>query len=292
MQLSVRNVHKTYSNDLYVLRGINLELQNGVVGLLGSNGAGKTTLLKILSTNLAPSEGEVFLDGVNILKNKASARLIIGYLPQFFGVYNNLNSIEFLRYIGCLKGMDIRKAHKKIDELLEIVNLYEVRSRPLSTFSGGMKQRLGIAQALINDPKFIILDEPSVGLDPEERINFRNLLAKLSTNKLIIISTHIVSDVEAIATRIVIMNKGNIIKNSLPEQLLKEMDDLVWEVTVSSDLYESFRQQYIVSNVLLHNSGLKLKVISSSPPNETAIKTSANLEDAYLYYSNDERVKL
>jgi len=208
MKLSIEHLSKKYRRDFWGLRDFNLELGPGVIGLLGPNGAGKSTLMRMLATITKPTEGTIKWNDMDIAKSPDTIRTILGYLPQDFGVYPNLNAIEFLEYMAAIKGLDAKTARRRIDELLLVVNLKDAAKRPLGGYSGGMKQRVGIAQALLNDPQLLIVDEPTVGLDPEERVRFRNLLSDLSGERIVILSTHIVSDVEATATEIVIINKG------------------------------------------------------------------------------------
>jgi ABC-type multidrug transport system ATPase subunit len=208
MNLRIHHLSKQYRRGFWGLRGFDLELGAGVVGLLGPNGAGKSTLMRMLATITQPTEGTIHWDGVDIAKSPNTLRAVLGYLPQDFGVYPHLTGIEFLQYMAAIKGLDGQSARRRIGELLQVVNLTDASKRPLGDYSGGMKQRLGIAQALLNDPQLLIVDEPTAGLDPEERVRFRNLLSDLSGKRIIMLSTHIVSDVEAIATDIVILNKG------------------------------------------------------------------------------------
>jgi ABC-type multidrug transport system ATPase subunit len=202
------------------LRDFDLELGSGVIGLLGPNGAGKSTLMRMLATITQPTAGTIRWNDMDVVKMPDPLRSILGYLPQDFGVYPNLSAIEFLEYMAAIKGMDSKASRRRIEELLEVVNLKDAAKRPLGGYSGGMKQRMGIAQALLNDPQLLIVDEPTVGLDPEERVRFRNLLSDLSGQRIVLLSTHIVSDVEAIATEIVIINKGRKLQHAAPETLL------------------------------------------------------------------------
>jgi ABC-type multidrug transport system ATPase subunit len=211
-------------------------------------------------------------------------RTVLGYLPQDFGVYPNLNAIEFLEYMAAIKGLNGSATKRRIDELLRVVNLVEAAKRPLGGYSGGMKQRVGIAQALLNDPQLLIVDEPTVGLDPEERVRFRNLLSDLSGERIVILSTHIVSDVEATATRIVLINKGQLLRASAPENLLKELDGKVWEWTVTSDELTSLKQKHIVSGTIRRSDGVEVRVVSPNQPQAESRSASPNLEDAYLYF--------
>ena len=224
MKLKISQLGKKYRRDLWGLKDFSLEVQPGVLGLLGPNGAGKSTFMRMLATITKPSAGTITWDGTDIAKSPDTLRAVLGYLPQDFGIYPNLNAVEFLEYMAAIKGLDASSARRRIDELLQLVNLVEVARRPLGGYSGGMKQRVGIAQALLNDPQLLIVDEPTVGLDPEERVRFRNLLSDLSGERIVILSTHIVSDVEATATRIALVNNGHLLREAAPEDLLKELE--------------------------------------------------------------------
>ena len=217
MQLSIENVSKRYGGGNWALRNFTLQLRPGVLGLLGPNGAGKTTLMSILATITRATEGRVIWNGADLATNPDALRSTLGYLPQDFGVYPNLNAVEFLEYLAAVKGLDAAASRRRIDELLNLVNLTDVRKRPLGGYSGGMKQRVGIAQALLNDPQLLIVDEPTAGLDPEERVRFRNLLSELSGERIVILSTHIVSDVEATATDIALISQGTLVAHASPE---------------------------------------------------------------------------
>lgn len=210
------NIGKQYQENVWGLRHVDLQVQPGILGLLGPNGAGKSTLMRLLATISEPSEGTITWNGVGIGEHPEEIRRILGYLPQDFGVYPHLSAHEFLNYMAAVKGISGKAAEKRIDELLGLLHLYDVRKRRIGSFSGGMKQRIGIAQALLNDPKLLIIDEPTIGLDPAERLSFRNLLTDLSGERLIIFSTHIVSDIEATADRIAILSKGRLISDSNP----------------------------------------------------------------------------
>ena len=289
MKLEINDVGKRYKGDFWGLQAFDLDLQAGVLGLLGPNGAGKSTLMNILATVTKPTTGTAVWNNNDIVNKPNALRAELGYLPQDFGVYPNLNAVEFLQYMAAIKGLDSKTAGRRIDELLQLVNLTNAGKRPLGGYSGGMKQRVGIAQALLNEPKLLIVDEPTVGLDPEERVRFRNLIADLSGERIIILSTHIVSDVEATATSIAIMNQGRLIIHALPETLLQAVEGKVWQFTVGSDRLTAVRQQYLISNTMRRQDGVQVRCVGAEPVGETAVSVSATLEDAYLYFINNNR---
>ena len=214
MEISIQGVSKKYRGNKFGLKDFNLELKNGIMGLIGPNGAGKSTLMRILATISKPTEGKITLDGIDIVKYPDTVRKILGYLPQDFGVYPNLTAMEFLKYIAAIKGFTGKSIKLRIEALLEELNLTTVRNRPIGTYSGGMKQRIGIAQVLLGDPKLLILDEPTVGLDPEERVRFRNLLTELSGERIVILSSHIVSDIETMANDVTIIFQGRVLEHN------------------------------------------------------------------------------
>jgi ABC-type multidrug transport system ATPase subunit len=222
LRLVVENLRKDYPRKPRALDGLSIALCPGVLGLLGPNGAGKSTLMRILATVAKPTSGTVRWNDVDIVSHPNAIREVLGYLPQDFGIYPNLSAVEFLSYLAAVRGLPAGAARKRIDELLVLVNLVEARKRPLGGFSGGMKQRLGIAQALLNDPKLLIVDEPTVGLDPEERVRFRQLLEELSGERIVILSTHIVSDVEAVASDIAIVAAGRLLARGTPAELMRD----------------------------------------------------------------------
>jgi len=283
MELIIDSVSKQYGTGTWALRDFSLSLRPGILGLVGPNGAGKSTLMRILSTITKPTSGKITFDGIDLLQDPNPIREVLGYLPQDFGVYPNLNAVEFLEYLAAVKGLDRRSADRRIDELLQVVNLSEVRKHPLGGYSGGMKQRIGIAQALLNDPRLLIVDEPTTGLDPEERIRFRNLLSDLSGDRIVILSTHIVSDVEASATRIAVIRKGRLLFDAMPEELLQEVEGQVWEWTVPSGDLPSIKQRYTISGTVRHRDGVQVRVISASNPDGNARLSPPRLEDAYLH---------
>ena len=288
MQLAIDNVGKQYRQDLWGLRNFVLELGPGVLGLLGPNGAGKSTLMRILATITRATEGKVTWNGVDAAKHPDDLREVLGYLPQDFGVYPNLNAVEFLEYLAAVKGLDGRLARRRIDELLQVVNLADAARRPLGGYSGGMKQRVGIAQALLNDPQILIVDEPTAGLDPEERVRFRSLIAELSGQRIVILSTHIVSDVEATATSIAIIVKGHLVTHDLPEEILQAVEGKVWTWIIASTDLPAIKQQYLITSTARRSDGVHVRVVAEQPPNSDAEPVPATLEDAYLYLAHQE----
>jgi ABC-type multidrug transport system ATPase subunit len=283
MKLTITTLSKQYRRDFWGLRDVDLELGPGVIGLLGPNGAGKSTLIRMLATITRPTAGTIHWGGVDIAREPNALRQVLGYLPQDFGVYPNLSAIEFLAYLAAVKGLEARASRRRIDELLELVNLRDVAKRPLGGYSGGMRQRVGIAQALLNDPQLLIVDEPTVGLDPEERVRFRNLLADLSGQRIVILSTHIVSDVEAIASEIVIINQGRKLEHCVPERLLALLDGHVWEWVIPSAELPALKQRHLVSGMLRHHDGVQVRVVSASSPAPGAQPALPSLEDVYLH---------
>jgi len=275
------NLSKAY-NGVQALKDFTLKLTPGILGLLGPNGAGKSTLMRILATITKPTQGTILWNGQDVVKDPEALRSVLGYLPQDFGVYPNLSAQEFLEYMAAIKGMSGEKARRKISDLLDLVNLREAARRPLGGYSGGMRQRVGIAQALLNDPQLLIVDEPTVGLDPEERVRFRNLLSDLSGERIIILSTHIVSDVEATATDIAIIHKGHLKTRALPEQLLKQMEGCVWEWMARTQELNALKQQFLVSGTLRRMDGVEVRVVSTMQPCAEAQPVTPNLEDVYL----------
>ena len=284
MKLIITELGKQYKRGFWGLKNFSLEIKPGILGLLGPNGAGKSTFMRMLATITRPTDGSIKWNDVDIVKSPDTLRDVLGYLPQDFGVYPNLNAVEFLEYMAAIKGLDAKSAKKRIDELLQLVNLVEAAKRPLGGYSGGMKQRVGIAQALLNDPQLLIVDEPTVGLDPEERVRFRNLLSDLSGERIVILSTHIVSDVEATATHIALVNKGQLLREDVPENLLAELENKVWEWTVHSDDLSALKQKYIVSGTIRRSDGVQVRVVSENQPEANAQNVSPSLEDAYLYF--------
>jgi ABC-2 type transport system ATP-binding protein len=288
LNLLIEKVSKQYGRSAWALRDFSLRLGTGVLGLLGPNGAGKTTLMSILATITRATHGRVVWNGVDVAANPDALRAVLGYLPQDFGVYPNLNAIEFLEYLAAVKGLNATAARRRIDELLNLVNLTDVRKRPLGGYSGGMKQRVGIAQALLNDPQLLIVDEPTAGLDPEERVRFRNLLSELSGERIVILSTHIVSDVEATATDIALISQGTLVAHASPEELLQKVEGRVWEWVLPSADLNAARQRYLISNTARRSDGVHARLLTDSPP-PGAQPIAPTLEDAYLHCLSQHR---
>src|SRR5512143_1928074 len=247
--IETHNLSKAYKG-VQALKDFNLNLTPGILGLLGPNGAGKSTLMRMLATITTPTAGTILWNGRDVVKDPEALRSVLGYLPQDFGVYPNLSTQEFLEYMAAIKGLSGEKARRRISDLLDLVNLRDAARRPLGGYSGGMRQRVGIAQALLNDPQLLIVDEPTVGLDPEERVRFRNLLSDLAGERIVILSTHIVSDVEAIASEIVVVNKGRKVQHATPEKLLQLLDCKVWQWVVPSSDLPALKQSHLVSGTI------------------------------------------
>lgn len=292
MKLTISHLSKQYRRNFWGLRDFNIELAPGVIGLLGPNGAGKSTLMRILATITQPTEGTIRWNDTDIVKSPDTLRAVLGYLPQDFGVYPNLTGLEFLEYMAAIKGMDAKSARRRIEELLVVVNLVNAARRPLGGYSGGMKQRIGIAQALLNDPQLLIVDEPTVGLDPEERVRFRNLLSDLAGERIIILSTHIVSDVEATATEIVVINKGSKIQHATPEKLLQLLDGRVWQWVIPSNDLPALKQKHLISSAVRRENGIQVRVVNEAAPTSEALPVSPSLEDVYLHLVSQNGAKL
>lgn len=292
MKLVIEGVGKLYKGKVWGLRDFSMELDRGVLALVGPNGAGKSTLMRILATVTKPTEGRVTWNDTDIAQSPDELRAVLGYLPQDFGIYPNLNAVEFLEYLAALKGLDGRAARKRIQELMHIVNLFEVRKRPLGGYSGGMKQRVGIAQALLNDPKLLIVDEPTAGLDPEERVRFRNLLSDLAGERIVILSTHIVSDAEATATEIAIINRGYLLEHARPERLLQTVEGKVWQWVIPSTELTAVKQEYLISSTARRGDGVHIRVVGKKPPGSDAQAVTPTLEDSYLYIISSANVSM
>ena len=290
MELSLNNITKKYG-DKKVVNNVTTTMTPGVYGLLGANGAGKTTLMRMMTAILEPTSGEILFDKENIMKMGAEYRSILGYLPQDFGYYPNSSAKDFLLYIATLKGIPSKTAKELVPELLKKVGLSDVTNKKIKTFSGGMKQRLGIAQAILNNPHILILDEPTAGLDPKERVKFRNLLSSLAQNRIVILSTHIVSDVEAIADKVFLMKQGEFVSEGSIQELVEEVNGHVWELNVNPKDADKWEAEMTVANLRRENENTILRIISEETPSEYAKPVVATLEDLYLYHFPMERSK-
>lgn len=282
MELSVDRLTKHYGSKIAV-DCVSAVLKPGVYGLLGENGAGKTTLMRMLCAILESTSGEVFLDGQEVVSMGAAYRDILGYLPQEFGYYPNYTARDFLLYMAALKGIPRDTAKKRAQELLEVVGLSEAAAKKMKTFSGGMKQRVGIAQALLNQPKLLILDEPTAGLDPKERVRFRNLISDYAGDGIVILSTHIVSDIEAIADEVLLMKKGKVLMQGTVSELTKKAAGKVWELSVSPAEAKRWQEKATVANLRHEGEQVVLRIIAEERPAERAVPCEAGLEDSYLY---------
>ena len=288
MQLELEGVGKQYG-DHWALQNIDLSVGSGVVGLLGPNGAGKSTLLRIITTVMAPTEGRVRWNGTDVVDDPSVLRRRIGYLPQDFGVYPNLSAREFLAYLAGVRGLS--KADDRIDELLDLVNLADTTGR-LGGFSGGMRQRVGIAQSLLGDPDLLVVDEPTVGLDPEERVRFRNVLTDLAEERIVLLSTHIVSDVEVTASDIVLLADGRVLAHEHPSTLLDRVDGYVWRWTVDDESVPAVKRDHTVSGTVRRDDGIAVRVIADRQPTSDAELCDPTLEDAYLHAINETHSSL
>lgn len=287
MELVIKNISKQYNKTKFGLQDFSITIENGILGLLGPNGAGKSTLMKIIATISNPTSGQILLDGIDISKNPNEIRKILGYLPQDFGVYPNLNAYEFLEYIAALKGIGGANLKERITQLLEGVNLIDAAKKPIGTYSGGMKQRIGIAQVLLNDPKILIFDEPTVGLDPEERVRFRNLISDLANDCIVILSSHIVSDIETIADKVAIMKNGQLISHGYQQDIIDVIKNKVFEFEINSNDLNSFKEKYLILNTIRKKENILVRFIANEKlPNVTIC--TATLEDAYLYQTKNK----
>lgn len=282
MTLEIQSVSKRYNRNKYGLKDFSLNIEKGILGLLGPNGAGKSTLLKMISTVTKPTDGIISLNKNNIIKDPNYMRKQLGFLPQDFGVYPNLNAYEFLEYMAAMKGIGGSNLKPRITQLLEGLNLIEAAKRPIGSYSGGMKQRVGIAQSLLNDPKIVIFDEPTVGLDPEERVRFRNLISDLANDCIVILSSHIVSDIDTIADQVAIMKNGNLITHGDQDAIIKHVTNIVYEVSIKKEDLAAFKSQHIIVSTTRKKGNLIVRYISENPL-ANAKKVQANLEDAYLF---------
>lgn len=287
MKLVLDNLTKEFG-EFVAVDHINLTMTNGVYGLLGVNGAGKTTLMRMLCTLLKPTSGNIYCNGKDIFKMDGEYRNLLGYLPQDFGFYPEFTVNDYLLYIATIKGVRHAVARKRTNELISKVGLEKVANKKLKKLSGGMKRRAGIAQAMLNNPKILILDEPTAGLDPNERIRFRNLLSELSEERLVLLSTHIVSDIEYIANEILMMKDGAILNKGTLDEIISTMPEKVWNCIVPQQSVSAITKRYKVSNMKSENHGVDLRIISAEKPCETAVYVQPSLEDVFLYYFGEK----
>lgn len=283
MELKVDRLTKQYKGKIAVDR-VSLSMTCGVYGLLGANGAGKTTLMRMLCGILTPTSGQVLLDGRGILELGEQYRDVLGYLPQDFGYYPDDTARGFLLYMAALKGLPRPVAERRAGELLETVSLQDTGRKKLKTFSGGMRQRLGIAQAMLNDPQVLVLDEPTAGLDPKERVRLRNLLSDLARERIVLLSTHIVSDLESIADRVFLMKQGAVEQQGTVEELVGTITGKVWELRVGAEEAALWEKSGRVANLRHEGERLVLRVVADEPPAPGAVPAPPTLEDLYLYY--------
>lgn len=283
--LEIKNISKTYKKGtVKALDDFSVTLTSGVYGLLGPNGAGKSTLMNIITDNLNSDSGEVLYDGEDIKKLGKDYRTVLGYMPQQQGLYDDFTLNRFLWYMAALKGLKKKEAKQKITSLLETVNLKESAHKKLGSFSGGMKQRALIAQALLNDPKILILDEPTAGLDPKERIRIRNFISEIAENKIVLISTHVVSDIEFIAKEIILLKSGQLVSHDTCNNLIKEIENKVFEIEINKDKLKCFQETYRVSNLFHDDDKIIVRIVTDIPPENYKVQpVKPTLEDLYLY---------
>ncbi|WP_394863446.1 ABC transporter ATP-binding protein [Paraclostridium bifermentans] len=290
MELVLENINKSFKDKIAV-SDFNVTLNNGIYGLLGPNGAGKTSLMRIIADVSNATSGEVYLNGKSKSELGADYRSLLGYLPQDVGFYKTFTAQKFLEYVSTLKGLEKEYSKVKIDELLKFVNLEKDRNRKIGKFSGGMKQRLGIAQALLNDPKVLILDEPTAGLDPNERIRFKNLISEISKDKIVILSTHIVSDVEFISNEIIIMKEGKLVEKDTPNELLKSIRGKVHSLRIREDMLHKIQNKFKVSNIVREKDHILVRVVGHENIHikDVDVKDeNPSLEDLFLYYFDEK----
>ena len=289
MELTIEHLGKRYGQR-WALREVALRCAPGMLGLVGPNGAGKTSLMRMIATLLSPTEGTIRWNGQDIRTHGQALRQVLGYLPQDFGIYPEFTGRQFLRYLAAMKGLPRSLVNRRVDEVLEVVNLEAEADRKLPTYSGGMKQRIGIAQALLNDPELLIVDEPTAGLDPAERVRFRTLLASLTRNRIVLLSTHIISDVEAVANRLLIVREGHVLADTTPEALLAKTRGAVWSVTVDQATALQLQAHYQVSTMINQMNGITLRLVSATRPHEAAVVVDPTLEEAYLLVTSRQAV--
>ncbi len=284
MKLEIKNISKTYSNKVKALQEVSLTIEKGMFGLLGQNGAGKSTLMRTIATLQDPDKGSIFFNDIDVLNTPHEVRKVLGYLPQDFGVYPNVNAYEMLMHLADMKGINSKSDRKAIVEsLLQKVNLWDSRKNKLGGYSGGMKQRFGIAQALLNDPKLIIVDEPTAGLDPMERNRFYNLLSELSADKIVILSTHIVEDVSTLCNDMAIIGNGKVLLTGKPEVLENSLEGKLWELEIDKSELANYQAAYLVISNRFHLGKMKITVVSDSQPKHNFSAKTPTLEDVYFY---------
>ncbi|KQO14681.1 ABC transporter ATP-binding protein [Paenibacillus sp. Leaf72] len=286
MKVTFKEISKQYKGK-YALQNFSAELENGVYGLLGTNGAGKTTLINIFVGILKSDKGQVLINDVDARKLGIQFLSHIGYLPQFPHFYKNFEVMDFLKYMCVLKEIPLHQGEKRAKDLLEIVNLSSAASTKIGALSGGMRQRVGIAQAMLGDPDILILDEPTAGLDPQERIRFRNLITKFSENRIVLLATHIVSDIEFIANQVILLKDGHLLKQDTPQALVESLKGKVWHVAATDKTLDEKIQRLRISNMLREQDNILLRVIDDEKPDVHAVSVQANLEDVFLYYIGD-----
>jgi ABC-type multidrug transport system ATPase subunit len=290
MKIEIKGLNKVYPNGNHAIKDVNMTIESGMFGLLGPNGAGKSTLMRILVTLMKPSSGEVLVNGMDLMKDRKQIRSMLGYLPQDFRFFTKLKTYEFLDYAARLAGFTNAKVRNEtVEKMLEEVGLYEARNRYANNLSGGMKRRLGIAQALIGNPKLIIVDEPTTGLDPEERIRFRNLLTRVSDQDVIIIlSTHIVGDISSTCTDMALMNKGILSYKGAPEKLIEMARNNVWKITATETEYFEIQEKYPIISSIPSDEGWEVQVVSKEINGYLGERIEPNLEHAYVNYMENE----
>jgi len=283
MELRISNISKTYGNGLKALDNVNLTIGKGMFGLLGPNGAGKSSLMRTIAGLQAPDSGEIFLGDLNALTQKEELRKILGYLPQDFGFYPKVNAVELLNHIAILKGISNKSERKEIvDGLLHQTNLFKARKRNVSEYSGGMRQRFGIAQALLGNPKLIIVDEPTAGLDPMERNRFHNLLSEIGENTIVILSTHIVDDVKNLCNRVVVLTSGHIILDGTPKGVIEDFQGKIWKKLIEKSEVEVAKEQFQVISTHISEGKVEIRVYAETQPDSDFIPVESNLEDVYF----------
>jgi ABC-type multidrug transport system ATPase subunit len=291
MELTIERLSKRYGQQ-WALHQLSLHCERGMLGLVGPNGAGKTTLMRMIATLLEPTEGRILWNGQDIRTHGQALRQVLGYLPQDFGIYPEFTGRQFLRYLAAMKGLPSSLLNRRVDEVLEVANLEQVADHHLPTYSGGMKQRIGIAQALLNDPELLIVDEPTAGLDPAERVRFRTLLASLTRNRIVMLSTHIISDVEAVANRLLIVQEGRVLADTTPEALLAATSGKVWSVTTDQVTALQLQASYQVSTMVNQMNGVTLRIVSPTRPHEAAVVIDPSLEEAYLLATGRQTTRI